>query len=106
MDEIAEVIRDYRPILRAEHWSEVAPWVRSVVTDASPATRGPALIWLDALTRWAIDQGLPLNREVLLCPATVEQHTTGGMAGLSDTSRGTRRSYLSTIGRRVTTRAP
>jgi hypothetical protein len=56
------------------------------------------------LARWAMDEGLPLDREVILDPATVERFCQLAMAG--DRSAATHRSDLRRMGPILTKVAP
>ena len=59
---------------------------------------------LARISAWAVAEGLPLDVEVVLDPATVERFIAVGLAG--DPSRATYRSVLRRVGPRLTTRAP
>jgi hypothetical protein len=72
-----------------------------------PAGRAIAARYARVLTRisaWCLEQGLPLDLEVVLDPDTVERFTSMGLA--NDVSRGTYRADLRRIGPRLTTKAP
>jgi hypothetical protein len=59
---------------------------------------------LERLTRWATAEGLPLDREVILDPATVERFCHVAMAG--DRSQATHRSDLRRMAPKLTRAAP
>jgi len=59
---------------------------------------------LRRLANWATGEGLPLDREIILDPDTVERFIEVGLAG--DRSRATYRAVLRRVGPRLTTRAP
>ena len=70
---------------------------------------GDAAAWralreLARVSSWAIGEGLPLDVEVILDPATVERFIAVGLAG--DPSRATYRAVLRRVGPRLTSRAP
>jgi hypothetical protein len=86
--------------------SPVEFFVASMVADLGSGSRS-----VDArrqrillkLTRWAVSQGLPLDREVVLDPVTVERFCSTALAG--STSRATLRADLRWAGPRLTARA-
>jgi hypothetical protein len=72
-----------------------------------PAGQAIAARYARVLTRisaWCLEQGLPLDLEVVLDPDTVERFTSMGLT--NDVSRGTYRADLRRIGPRLTTKAP
>ncbi|MFD6341731.1 hypothetical protein [Streptomyces sp. NPDC060131] len=90
-------------------WTLIAPFVRTCVTDSGPVSPWAAVERMSTVTRfcaWALDEYLPLDREVLFTPDTVERYALTGMEKLQPSSRRTHRSQLSTIGRGITRRAP
>ncbi|WP_245709232.1 hypothetical protein [Rhodococcus tukisamuensis] len=60
---------------------------------------------MTSLVRWALEQGLPLDVEQIFHPATVNRYAVT-IGGLSDATRCTRRSTLTTLSRRITRTAP
>ncbi|MEV8389161.1 MULTISPECIES: hypothetical protein [unclassified Streptomyces] len=90
-------------------WTLIAPFVRACVTGSQPVSPWAAVQRMSTVTRfcdWALDEYLPLDREVLFTPDTVERYALTGMGDLQESSRRTHRSQLSTIGRVITRRAP
>jgi hypothetical protein len=85
----------------------VARFVRHMAVDIglgdSPADRRTRR-QLRRLSDWATSQGLPLDREMILDPDTIERFIEFGLAGNS--SRATYRSVLRKVGPLLTTRAP
>lgn len=99
----------YRPRGVAEESWQAA--VRSFVIEAVLDLRPPGEASakhdardLGRLAAWAYQRGLPLDREVVLSPAVVEQHLIAWP--YTDKLRPTVRSNLRRIGHRLTTRAP
>ncbi|MEU9749164.1 hypothetical protein [Streptomyces niveus] len=93
----------------AATWTAIAPFVRSCVTDSRPVSPWAAVDRMTTVTRfcdWALDDLLPLDREVLFTPDMVERYALTGMGNLQESSRRTHRSQLTTIGRAITRRAP
>lgn len=113
MTDATTVIARYTPRMdntARDHdtWDRIADFVRTTVTDADPHTPHTARNYLRAVTpfvTWAVDNDMPLDREVLFTPLVVEHHVAVGLTDLSPSSRGTRRSILSKIGRAITKRA-
>jgi hypothetical protein len=85
----------------------VAVFVEAMATDlglgSSPADRRTRR-QLRRLSEWATGEGLPLDREVILDPDTVERFVAVGLAG--DRSRATYRAVLRRVGPLLTKRAP
>lgn len=102
-------LADYRPRhLDPGSWGQVRDFVRECVRQLGYDTDG-ASAWrvIRALARisvWAVEQGLPLDVEVVLDPDTVERFVSVGLA--QDVSRATYRAVLRRVGRRLTQRAP
>ena len=71
--------------------------------DGSPADRRTRRL-LRRLSDWATGEGLPLDREVILDPDTVERFIVVGLA--KDRSRATYRAALRRVGPLLTKRAP
>ncbi|MEU0693849.1 hypothetical protein ABZ349_07655 [Streptomyces niveus] len=93
----------------AATWTLIAPFVRACVTDSQPVSPWAAIRRMSTVARfcdWALEEHLPLDREVLFTPDTVERYALTGMEDLRLTSRRTHRSDLSAIGRAITRRAP
>lgn len=93
----------------APTWTLIAPFVRACVTDSRPASPWAAGERMTTVTRfcdWALEEFLPLDREVLFTPDMVERYALTGMGNLQESSRRTHRSQLTTIGRAITRRAP
>jgi len=91
----------------ADAVTPVARFVEAMVAelglDSSPAARRTAR-QLRRLSDWATGEGLPLDREVILDPDTVERFIELGLAG--DRSRATYRAVLRGVAPLLTTRAP
>jgi hypothetical protein len=73
-------------------------------TDLDGAAAWRVLWELARIASWAVAEGLPLDVEVVLDPATVERFIAVGLAG--DPSRATYRAVLRRVGPRLTKRAP
>ncbi len=89
-------------------WRVIEDEVRQIVRDSQPATGTSADHHMLAVTHflaWAVDQQRSRERERLFVPEVVEQYVATACGHLSPVSRGTRRSVLRTIGRRVTRKA-
>jgi hypothetical protein len=81
----------------------VATMASELGLGVSPADRRTERqLW--RLTDWATGEGLPLDREVILDPDTVERFVVVGLAG--DRSRATYRAVLRRVGPLLTKRAP
>lgn len=105
-----EILAHYTPLMPAEKWSQIGPFVRSVIREGYPpssrAKVGAGRIGIvAAFVYWAVDQGLPLDVEQIFDPATVNRYALA-VPGLAVASRANRRSTLTTVSRRVTRRAP
>ncbi|MEV7866146.1 hypothetical protein AB0P17_08600 [Streptomyces sp. NPDC088124] len=90
-------------------WTLIAPFVRACVAGSEPDSVWAAVARMSTVARfcdWALEEYLPLDREVLFTPDTVERYALTGMDALQPSSRRTHRSGLSTIGRAITRRAP
>ncbi|MGW6310003.1 hypothetical protein ACWFRQ_03690 [Streptomyces niveus] len=95
--------------LTAATWTLIAPFVRACVTDSKPLSPWAAVDRMTSVTRfcaWALEEFLPLEREVLFTPDTVERYVLTGMTSLLESSRRTYRSQLTAVGRAITRRAP
>lgn len=89
-------------------WRVIEDEVRQIVRDSQPATGTSADHHMLAVTHflaWAVDQQRSRERERLFVPEVVEHYVATACEHLSPVSRGTRRSVLRTVGRRVTRRA-
>ncbi len=106
----AESIERYIPVLaRPEDWESVSHFVRAGVTSMRPTGPHQAREWmrtLTALTVWAQHEGIPLDREEILAPDTVQRYCEIGCLELDVQSRATRRSVLRRMGRELTVAAP
>jgi len=105
-----EILARYTPQMPPEKWSQIGPFVRSVIYEAYPNSERAKVSAgrigiIAALVSWAVDQGLPLDVEQIFDPATVNRYAVT-TPGLAQASRATRRATLSTVSRRVTRRAP
>ncbi|NMN99103.1 site-specific integrase [Antrihabitans stalactiti] len=105
-----EILALYTPQMPAERWSQIGPFVRSVISEAYPAAErakvsGNRIGVVAGLVSWALDQGLPLDVEQIFAPATVNRYAVT-VPGFAETSRSSRRTLLTTVSRRVTRRAP
>ncbi len=89
-------------------WEAVRPFVWDCVArlgyDTNRSSTWRVIRELVRLASWAVGDGLPLDREVVLDPDTVERFIAVGLAG--DLSRATYRSVLRRVGPTLTTRAP
>ncbi|WP_438471014.1 hypothetical protein [Streptomyces asiaticus] len=93
----------------AATWTVISHFVRACVTDSGPVSPWSAVDRMSTVTRfcaWCLEEFLPLDRETLFTPDTVERYVVTGMRDLQPSSRRTHRSQLSTIGRTITRRAP
>jgi hypothetical protein len=106
----AESIQRYMPVLaRPEEWTSVAEFVRDGVAAMKPTGPHQAREWmrtLTALTVWAQHEGIPLDRDEILAPDTVQRYCEIGCLELDVQSRATRRSVLRRMGRQLTVTAP
>lgn len=107
---IPEVIDGYVPRgISANVWSEIEDEVRAIVRDSNPGTSTTAdhhMLGVARFLAWAHGQGRSRDPEALFTPDTVEFYIATACDHLSPESRGTRRSVLRTVGRRITRRAP
>lgn len=90
-------------------WTAIAPFVRGCVTAAQPTSPWAAADRMSTVARfcaWALEEHLPLEREVLFTPDAIERYALVGMDPLLPSTRRTHRSQLSSIGRAITRRAP
>lgn len=106
--DVAAWIVAYRPRLaRRNLWEEaLADFVVPAVIELAPTTRPTAETYLWSITRlclWALEQGLPLDREVVFDPDLVERYSRLGDLGRS---RNTIRSVLRRVGPHLTRKAP
>jgi hypothetical protein len=99
---------EYRPSgIPAREWTVVRPFVLALAAELGLQHCGSAQRTVRALTRlaaWAAGEGLPLDAEVVLDPASVERFVALGLVG--DRSRATYRSVLRRVGPRLTRHAP
>jgi len=89
-------------------WGLIADAARRITRSSAPTTGTSASHRILAITQvllWASRLGLPLDVEDLFTPEVIERYIATGCPNLSPASRGTRRSVLRTVGRRVTRRA-
>jgi hypothetical protein len=101
-------IASYRPRHQgASNWAAVKPFVVScadeLCLDGGAAAQTVVRV-LARLAAWALDDGLPLDVEVVLDPSTVERFTASSIG--DDRSRATYRSVLRRVGPLLTRRAP
>ncbi|WP_255025067.1 hypothetical protein [Rhodococcus sp. GA1] len=83
--------------------------MRETVELSAPTLLSQAANALKVLTRlavWALDEGLGLDREVVLTPDVLERYRLVGMRELAPTSRAAEMSRLRRLARVVTVRAP
>ena len=102
-------LASYRPRhLEPGSWEQVRNFVgdcvRQLGYDADGASAWRVVRELARLSVWAVEQGLPLEAEVVLDPDTVERFISVGLA--QDPSRATYRAVLRRVGPRLTKRAP
>lgn len=94
-------------ITAADTTTPIAEFVQTMATelglDSSPSARRTER-QLRRLVNWATGEGLPLDREIILDPDTVDRFIEVGLA--ADRSRATYRAVLRRVGPRLTTRAP
>ncbi len=116
----AEVPPEMSPVVRSwiEHrvprnvpvalWSmNLRSFVVPTVLDYGPTTliqAKDALRFVTKLAAWCLEEGLDLDREIVLDPDTVERFTTS--LTTSPTDRASCRSLLRRMGRKLTKRAP
>lgn len=99
---------DYRPRrIDQGSWQAVRPFVLACadglgLVDSASGRRVVRV--LARLGEWCLAEGLPLEAEVVLDPATVERFVTAGLAG--DRSQATYRGVLRRVGPMLTDRAP
>ena len=107
-EELDHRIGRYRPRnIELSRWVVIRPFVIACAKDLGPCTWESAyrtLKILASLAAWATDDGLPLDREVVLDPDSVERFVQG--LDRSDQSRATYRSVLRRVGPLLTKRAP
>ncbi len=87
--------------------STLRPFVVPALHDLAPqgiASASQAAWALTRLAAWCVGEAIPLDREVVLDPDTVERFTSVGLKG--EPSRGTYRAILRRIGRTLTVSAP
>jgi hypothetical protein len=105
--DVARWLARYRPRRAGrELWdSIIGTFVMDAVVELAPARRPTAESYVWALRRfcqWGLEQGLDLDREVLLDPDTVERYC----GSLTRHSQNTARSILRRIGPKLARRAP
>ncbi|WP_245816382.1 site-specific integrase [Rhodococcus maanshanensis] len=93
-----------------QEWEEIGPFVRDIVRRGFAATQViqvavDRMVMVTSLVRWALEQGLPLDVEQIFHPATVNRYAVT-VAGLSESTRSTRRAALTSLSRRITRAAP
>jgi hypothetical protein len=108
-DEVARRILRYTPAdVPAELWhSTLRPFVLPALRAAHPQGISSMEQFARVLTliaRWCVEQGIPLDIEVVLDPDTVERFFTQGLRHIP--SRGTYRTVLRRLGRELTRTAP
>ena len=106
---VAEWLQRYQPagIDTAVWFGPVRPFVLAAVCGLRPPGLASAARYarrLSGLAAWGFEEGLAIDREVLLDPAVVERHVTVGP--FTDKSRATARADLRRMGRLLTTTAP
>lgn len=103
-------VRSYVPnSLRADQWAVIADFTVDIALRLNPSHPKRAIESMRTLSQfihWARTQGLPLDVELVFDPDTVEGYIAGGCPHLADSSRATRRAYLRSYGRQITTTAP
>lgn len=102
-------LSSYRARVPDEQWEVIEPIVKNLVRKAGYTDRPYAREAVKALTHlavWARRHGISLETETLLSPATVERYVATGTPTLSPATRGTRRSTLTVLARRLTRTAP
>ncbi|MGO4202775.1 hypothetical protein AB4Z09_13685 [Rhodococcus sp. TAF43] len=105
-----EVIERYTPVMPAQLWEAIGPFVRDVArrgftSTATPKVTGVRIGAVASIVAWAVEQGLPLDVEEIFHPATVNRYAVT-VEGLSDATRCTRRATLTALSRRITRTAP
>ncbi len=99
---------DYQPRkIDQGSWQAVRPFVLACadglgLVDSASGRRVVRV--LARLGEWCLAEGMPLEAEVVLDPATVERFVTAGLAG--DRSQATYRGVLRRVGPMLTDRAP
>jgi hypothetical protein len=93
----------YTPVMPAETWAHIRRFVEGTVREAAPATAytEKQLYPVTAkLGRWAVDvAALPLDRDILLDPATIDEFAHGALVAYTSAGRATMRSKLRAIAR-------
>jgi hypothetical protein len=106
--DVQAVLRNYKPRLLSATWDgPIASFVLDAVRSADLASERSAREAAGALARlaaWALEEGLPLDPEVVLDPAVVDRYVTG--LKQSQRSAQTQRSLLRRLGRAATKLAP
>lgn len=103
-------VRRYVPnSLRPDQWAAIADFTVDIALRLNPSHPKRAIESMRTLSQfihWARTQGLPLDVELIFDPDTVEGYIAGGCPHLAASSRATRRAYLRSYGRQITTTAP
>lgn len=103
-------VRRYVPnSLRPDHWAAISEFTVDIALRlgaSHPKRAIESMRTLSQFIHWARTQGLPLDVELIFDPDTVEGYIAGGCPHLAASSRATRRAYLRSYGRQITTTAP
>lgn len=97
---------DYTPVMSTALWERIGPFVRAAVQEAAPGTaysEKQLYPVMAKLGRWAIEvAALPLDREILLDAATIDEFAHGALITYTSAGRATMRSKLRAIARALT----
>lgn len=103
-------VRRYVPnCLRPDQWAAISEFTVDIALRlgaSHPKRAIESMRTLSQFIHWARTQGLPLDVELIFDPDTVEGDIAGGCPHLAASSRATRRAYLRSYGRQITTTAP
>jgi len=89
---------DYRPMMPANYWAEIAPFVREVVRNAAPGTAYSEKQLYPPTARLALwawqTASLPLDVEVIFSPSVIDRFAAQGLPQYTKAGRNTMRSRL------------
>lgn len=107
-----DVLDHYTPAderVTAEVWAKVRPLVVKGVSKSrykAPTSVHFAMRISARFVAWALEQGTPLDPEVIFTPQRVEQYIAEAEANTSYHGQGNYRAALTAVGRAITKRAP
>lgn len=106
LDSAAEEHYDYTPVMPADLWQAIAPFVQGTVRAAAPATAytEKQLYPVTAkLVRWAVEVAtLPLDAGIIFDSSTIDEFSHAGLVAYTSSGRATMRSKLRAIARAIT----